>query len=112
MSFRCHVYASEAAARRAIAAINAARPTTEIMRNETTRQERTVAAKPWAIDPIPLADGTFAVPWDARLLPVEGRVVRVDGSDVTIPLDAAAVAKQRTDVARAATPDAAIAGRA
>lgn len=89
-----HIYATEALARRAIAAIDGARPAIETLRgpNGVTFA---APARTWCIDPIPLRDGTWFVPWKRRLRPYQGAVVDVDGTPEVVPLESAAVT--RTD---------------
>ena len=110
---KAHIYASEALARRAIAAIDAVRhpdgteqitvlPGVRDLRDpevrarcvEITLPDGTVRlgyrerrpAKTWA-EPIELEDGRCAVPWrEDRLASIEGREVTVDGQRVRVPL--------------------------
>lgn len=87
---RAHTYATEAEARRAIAAIDAARcpdgteERVRYVRGREVSRER-VPAKPWA-EPIELDDGRFAVPVSPRkLTTIEGREVTVRGERVRVP---------------------------
>lgn len=41
--------------------------------------------KAWGARPITLRDGTYLVPWDARLDAIEGRVATVRGQVATVP---------------------------
>ena len=109
---KAHVYASEALARRAIAAIDAARhpdgteevtvlPGARALRDPAVRARcveitlpdgtkrlgyrETRAAKTWA-EPIELEDGRCAVPWrEDRLAAIEGREVTVRGERLRVP---------------------------
>lgn len=73
------IYATEAEARRAIAAIDGALGSTEVVRLPDGRAE-TRPRKTWA-HPVPLRDGTWAVPYKPRLASVTDRTVRVDGTN-------------------------------
>lgn len=83
---RAHVYASRAAAERAIAAIDAARHpdgTEVVTLPDGTRERR--PAKTWAL-PVELEDGRFAVPYEAqRLGPLADREVTVGGRRTRVP---------------------------
>lgn len=90
----CWIYATQAEALRAVAAIDALFGPTEVLRTPAglvTRPRLT-----WAI-PIALRDGTWAVPVKPRLSAVEGRATTVGGQQVTVPLISAAVVRGEGD---------------
>ncbi|HZL96245.1 MAG TPA: hypothetical protein VFB99_21505 [Vicinamibacterales bacterium] len=76
-------YATEGEARRAISAIDLCLGPTEEVRLPDGRLE-TRPRRPWFRDPIPLRDGTFAIPCKARLASIGDTAVRVNGTDVRV----------------------------
>lgn len=97
------IFATEAEAQKAIDAIDAARAPsgTERLRGPDG-VEYDAPIKLWAV-PVALKDGTFGVPWKARLRPIEGAVVDVKGEVVAVIREADCVTK--TDADREAVAD-------
>lgn len=91
------VFLTEAEARKAIAAIDAARAPsgTERLRGPDG-VEYDAPVKPWAV-PVRLRDGTFGVPFKPRLRPIEGRVVDVRGEAVAVIRESDCVTKTDAD---------------
>ena len=91
------IFATEAEAQKAIDAIDAARAPsgTERLRGPDG-VEYDAPVKPWAV-PVALKDGTFGVPWKARLRPIEGAVVDVKGEAVEVIREADCVTKTEAD---------------
>lgn len=95
------IYATEAAALRAAAAITVAQGATETLREQGRLVER--PRKTWAA-PAALRDGTFAVPFKARIRGVLDVPVVVDGTPARTPreVDATPIDDRDREAAAAA----------
>lgn len=92
--------ATAAAALRLVAAIDAELGATEVVRLPSGELE-THPRKTWAI-PIELSDGSFAVPWKARLASIEGRSRDVGGAATRIPRESECASVTDADRAKPA----------